>query len=104
MAALRAKRAAKLPGSAQPGSRSLGVSEAPNEPALESQMRSFWDMGPEIDDVHVRVAGPDIELELLKVLGDPLFAQDEALRERLAKVYSKVSRRALEVAFGESEA
>jgi len=38
-------------------------------------------------------------MELLKILGDPAFAEDNLLRERLAEVYRSVSQRALEAAF-----
>jgi hypothetical protein len=40
-------------------------------------------------------------METLKMLGDPSFAGDEALSQRLVGVYRAVSQRALQVAFGE---
>jgi len=76
-------------------SRSLVARDRP----LEDCLHSFWQMGEEIQSLKIQVAPPQVEMELLKILGDPAFAEDNLLRERLAEVYRSVSQRALEAAF-----
>jgi uncharacterized Zn finger protein len=73
--------------------------EAPAAPA--DPLERFWQLGPELENLHIRVRPPEVELQVLKVLGDPSFAQDAALVERLTRVYSAVTDRALTVAYGE---
>lgn len=63
-------------------------------------LASFWSMGPEADQLRIKIAPPAIEGELLKLLGDP-GVPDTGFAERLAAVYRRVSQRALAVAFAE---
>jgi uncharacterized Zn finger protein len=100
MTALREKRAdlaadTALRGNLSPASRSLVSRDRP----LEDCLHSFWQMGEEILSLKIQVAQPQVEMELLKILGDPTFAEDELLQERLAEVYRVVSQRALDAAF-----
>ncbi len=110
MSSLRARRADHATGSTsasangpasghQPDLFSVGV-DSPLEECLED----FWRLGPELLRLQVRVKSPDAELQALKVLGDPTFAEDKVMYERLAEVYRTVSRAALEVAYSEHEA
>jgi uncharacterized Zn finger protein len=100
MAALRDKRAehaiAPVSGSHLPQPNTLVV-----DPPLEDCLETFWQMGPEIDAVQVHVAVPDVEMELVKLLGTPSFMGDETLSERLEQVYHTVSCKAMDIAFGE---
>jgi uncharacterized Zn finger protein len=100
MAALRDKRAehaiAPVSGSHPPQPNTLAV-----DPPLEDCLETFWQMGPEIDAVQVHVAAPDVEMELVKLLGTPSFMSDETLSEHLAQVYHAVSCKAMDIAFGE---
>jgi len=69
---------------------------------LEEQIERFWSMGDEAVAMPIHIAMPEIEGEILKLLGEPDF--DPALAERLPEVYARVSRRALAVAFGQERA
>lgn len=101
VAALRARRADHALDH-QRGDDSLPAGfDSASGPPLEACLETFWQMGPEIDAVQVKVAPPDVERELLKVLGNPPFAEGQGLAEHLEDIYRAVSQRALEVAFGE---
>lgn len=106
MSALRERRAAYTgnsaislneEGVAQPVT--LGASEL----TLEQQAELFWRMGEEISGVQVHVARPEVEMEVVKVLGEPGFTEDHALLARLGQVYRRVSKRAIEVAYAAHE-
>ncbi len=102
MAALRQKRAEHAIGPAptlQTTSTQL-AGLVPNTD-LEQALGSFWQMGEEIHNMQVRVTPPDVEMEAIRTLGDLSFTEDEALGNRLAELYRAVSRKALDVAFGE---
>lgn len=103
--ALRERRAdmLDLPGDAV-DSGPLPADAAGPERTARIDLERFWQLGPELAAVQVRVRPPDIDHEVLQLLGDPEFAGDEALVERLKAVYETVSSRALDVAFGESAA
>lgn len=64
-------------------------------------IEGFWDLGPEVESLQVRVAPPEVEMEVVKLLGDPAFAEDDTLLERLKRIYRAVTRKAQEVAFDE---
>jgi len=90
--------------------RSRGAERgAPTSPALVAhgaetlgdELRHFWRLGPEVEALQVHVAPPEVEMEAIKVLGDPTFAEDRALMERLTRIYRAVTRKAQEVAFDE---
>jgi len=69
---------------------------------LEEEIERYWAMGQEAAAMPIHIAQPEIEGEILKLLGEPDF--DPALAERLPEVYARVSRRALAVAFGQERA
>jgi uncharacterized Zn finger protein len=101
VAALRARRADHaLDRQRGEDSRPAGLDSA-SGPPLEACLETFWQMGPEISAIQVKVAPSDVERELLKVLGIPPFAEGKGLAEHLEDIYRAVSQRALEVAFGE---
>jgi uncharacterized Zn finger protein len=100
MTALREKRAALaaspiLRADQGPAPRPLTFGEQP----LGDCLHSFWQMGEEIQSLKIQVTPPPVEMELLKIMGDPAFAEDDSLQERLAEVYRIVSQRALDAAF-----
>lgn len=101
MAALREARADIALGPVAPA-ESAPHPEAGDAPLSESLER-FWRMGPQLGAMQVHVAPPEVELEAIKVLGDPSFAEDETLLQRLSDVYRSVSNKAVEVAFGEHD-
>jgi uncharacterized Zn finger protein len=106
MSALRERRAAYTGNSSgnlnaesttQPNA--IGVSEL----TLEQRADRFWRMGEEISHVQVHIARPEVEMEVVKVLGDPSFTEDHALLARLGQVYRRVSQHAIEVAYAAHE-
>lgn len=106
MAALRERRATHTGGSDMSTDERQAVQpavQASGELSLEQQAERFWRMGQEIDSVQVHVAPPEVEMEVVKVLGDPGFAEDYALLAQLVKVYRSVSERAIQVAYAAHE-
>jgi uncharacterized Zn finger protein len=69
--------------------------------SLGERVDDFWEIGPEADEIHVRVAPAEVELEVLRILGEMELEADKSLLERLERVYKAVSQRAIEIAFGE---
>jgi len=98
--ALRETRADLSVGPVLRGNPSTAIRpiSSPDRP-LEERLHDFWEMGEEIQDLRIQVAPPQVEMELLKILGDPAFAEDDSLQERLIQVYRTVSQRALDAAF-----
>ncbi len=100
MTALREKRADLAAGPVLRGGHGIAArSLVARDRPLENCLHSFWQMGEEIQSLKIQVARPQVEMELLKILGDPAFAEDDLLRERLAEVYRTISQRALDAAF-----
>jgi len=97
MAALRERRSRDAEGMA-PGLATPVMDQAES---LEDDIAGFWRLGPEVEALQMRVAPPEVEMEAIKVLGDPIFAEDETLMERLTRIYRAVMRKAQEVAFDE---
>ncbi len=99
MASLRAVRAmlAQSPDAAS-GGRGPATG-AGSEESLEARLADFWEMGAELDGMQIRVRPPEVDLEVIKLLGVPTFANDAELMDRLARVYRLVSRRAMDVAY-----
>jgi uncharacterized Zn finger protein len=102
LAALRADRAARLESDSGPAP-SAQARPWPGQ-ALAAAPERFWQIGPEAGTVEIRVRPPEVESELLKILGDPTFAQQEGLAEEIARVYRQVSQEALRLAFGADDA
>ena len=66
-------------------------------PPIEDVVDRFWEAGPELETVEVRVAAPEHPLELLEKLGPSPFERGGfPLIGFLATTYEKVSRYALE--------
>jgi hypothetical protein len=69
----------------------------PTSPPVESQLERFWQSGPELEKVSIRVGPPDKPLVLLEQLGPSPFARGGfPLIGFLATTYDKVGRYALE--------
>ncbi|HHX45612.1 MAG TPA: hypothetical protein GX714_16765 [Chloroflexi bacterium] len=98
LAALRERRSRGAEGA----TRATGPSDAVLGPdgaaPSEDDIAGFWDLGPEVEALQVRVAPPEVEMEVIKLLGEPSFAEDEELLERLMRIYRAVTRKAQEVA------
>ena len=104
MAALQERRIEQMPGVEGLDMLSpLDIAEMTADQSLEASLDTFWRLGPEIDQIEIKVAPPAVEMEILTLLGYPSFVDQEGMIERLAEIYRMISRRALEVAFGEQE-
>ena len=102
--ALRERRASRLDDSGDEGlapeyAMTDDVAAAPSSSALD--LERFWELGPELNGLQVHVRAPEVELEVLQVLGELAFAEDPTLQPRLAQIYRAVSDKALEVAYDE---
>lgn len=100
LAGLRERRARDSEGRAHDGAVAA-LAAAMEQGGPEVDIEGFWRLGPEVESLQVRVAPPEVEMEVVKLLGDPTFAEDETLLERLTRIYRLVTRRAQEVAFDE---
>lgn len=103
MAALRERHADRAAGPSPADAAGAELQPQDESSPFEARPEAFWQMGPGVEEVRLHVAPPEIEMEVIKMLGDPTFAEDPALLERLADIYRVVSRHALEVAFEEHE-
>jgi uncharacterized Zn finger protein len=100
--ALRARRAAGAPEVEE-----AVPEEEPETPAepLEEDLLRFWNLRDSLSAFQVTVAPPPVETALLKRLGPPSFSRrPEAFIGALILVYTAVTDRALELAFGENGA
>jgi hypothetical protein len=69
----------------------------PTSPPIEELINSFWEAGPELDQVTADVTPPETPLELLEKLGPSPFERGGfPLIGFLATTYEKVTRFALE--------
>jgi uncharacterized Zn finger protein len=95
MADLRAERAERLGN----GDGGAGYEGEEQVASLDADPEAFWRMGAELDELQVRVRRPEIEMELVRILGAPDFAGDAGLAGALEQVYERVTARALRVAY-----
>jgi len=56
-------------------------------------------MGEQVETMRIHIAEPEVEMELVKVLGEPGFAAGTALRKRLSEMYRVVTDSALRLAY-----
>lgn len=69
----------------------------PTSPPLAEVVDSFWDAGPEFEEVTIRIEPPETPLTLLEQLGPSPFARGGfPTIGFLATAYDKVSRYALD--------
>jgi uncharacterized Zn finger protein len=99
MTALRAQRADQWGGEAPDALDSSQPDALVDPRALPADLDEFWKLDSGLDEIQIRVSAPEIETELLKVLGDLSFVEDGDVREQLNEIYRRVSRRALDLAF-----
>lgn len=96
MADLRAERAERLGN----GDASDHGHEAQEQaPPLTADPESFWELGEMLGDLQIRVRRPEIEMELVRILGTPEFASQPELEKQLEEVYARVTARALSIAY-----
>ena len=69
----------------------------PTSPPLEDVLDRFWDAGPELESITIRVAPAETPLAILELLGPSPFERGGfPLIGFLATTYEKVSRYALD--------
>ena len=76
---------------------------AVDAPPLADCLDTYWGTPAVWDAVTLRIAGPPVEMALLKRLGLPDFVDATAFRAQMERVYSGVTEHALEIAFGETD-
>jgi len=102
IAALRERRAASVP--AQEALPYVpDAIAAVDAPPLADCLDTYWGTPAVWDAVTLRIAGPPVEMALLKRLGLPDFVDATAFRAQMERVYSGVTEHALEIAFGETD-
>ncbi|MGI6367666.1 MAG: hypothetical protein ACOX2L_04780 [Anaerolineae bacterium] len=69
--------------------------------ALPTALEEFWRLDGRLEDIQYRIALPEIDTELLKVLGELSFVEQQGIRARLGEIYRRVSQRALDLAYAE---
>ena len=99
MASLRAARSLLARNSGSSPSAHSTPDGVPLEEPLAARLDDFWEMASELESLQIRVRAPEVELEVVKLLGAPAFTNDANLMERLTEVYRVVSQRAMEVAY-----
>lgn len=103
MSALREKRAdrAKAPALSADGQPEdpSNISELP----LDRRQQDFWELDPQVRGLQIHIHLPEVELQVLKVLGELSFAENDRIREILPEIYRIVSHKAVEVAYSENE-
>jgi len=98
---LRARRAAGAP------TAEANAPAAPDElaavaaPPLGEAPERYWDLGPQIDGMALRIEPPIVEMALFKRLGVPDFLDARTLWAQLQRVYAGVAERAVEMAFAD---
>jgi uncharacterized Zn finger protein len=77
--------------------------EAVETVALEECLDHYWTLGPEAENVSLRIGIPRVDMALLKRMGVPDFQGIEAQSfwGQMERVYDGVTRRALDVAFAD---
>ncbi|MFH1085223.1 MAG: hypothetical protein V1772_05635 [Chloroflexota bacterium] len=97
MSALRVARAARL------ATDPAGARAARPAHMLDISPDAFWRMSPAAQRVQIRIAPPELEMELLRMLGDPTFVPNRALIAQLERVYRAVSDKAIAFAYRERQ-
>jgi len=76
---------------------------AVDAPALADCLDTYWGAPSSWDAVSLHIAAPPVDLALLKRLGLPDFVDATSFRAQMERVYSGVTDRALEIAFGDTD-
>lgn len=76
---------------------------AVDAPPLADCLDTYWGAPAAWDSVTLGIATPAVELALLKRLGLPDFVDATTFRAQMERVYSGVTDRALEIAFGDTD-
>jgi uncharacterized Zn finger protein len=79
--------------------------EAVETVALEECLDRYWTLGPEAEDVTLRISPPRVDMALLKRIGVPDFQgiKAQSFWGQMERVYDGVTARALDVAFADAD-
>ncbi|MBN2393949.1 MAG: SWIM zinc finger family protein [Anaerolineae bacterium] len=75
---------------------------AVDAPALAECLDTYWGTPAAWDNIILHITTPPVELALLKRLGLPDFVDATSFRAQMERVYTGITDRALEVAFGDT--
>ena len=101
VAALRERRIQGMDAAAQPAYVPEAV-EAVEVASLDDCLEHYWAIGAEAEGVALSIAGPRVDMALLKRLGVPDFLKARSFWAQMERVHDGVTARALEVAFAEA--
>lgn len=76
---------------------------AVDAPPLAACLDTYWGAPVTWEGVTLRIAGPPVEMALLKRLGLPDFVEPAGFRAQMERIYTGVTEHALAVAFGEAD-
>ena len=100
MSELRAQRAGQWDaGLSDALDRGVNANVVTDPRSLPSNLDEFWHLDSRIEEIQIRVGPPEIEAELLKLLGEMSFVDDRDVRAQLEAIYGRVSRKAQDLAF-----
>ncbi len=102
IAALRTRRASQAAGEETQTRAAQSITTDPD--TLPADPASFWGLDAAVGATRAPLAPAEDEAELLEVLGELPFLQDEETRKQLSAIYREVARRARDVANGRAEA
>ena len=101
-AALRGRRAAGLDLVAEETAPYLvDRLEVVEVPPLQECLDGYWEAGPQLGEIALEPAAPEVDLALFKRLGIPNFLPQSAFRAQMERVYAGVTAQALQVAYQE---
>ena len=68
---------------------------------MEDCLDSYWQLGPEVAEMTLRIAAPEVGMALIKRMGVPQIRGIEArgFWAQMERMYDGVTERALQVAF-----
>ncbi|MHB1317819.1 MAG: SWIM zinc finger family protein [Anaerolineae bacterium] len=99
MSALRAQRAGQLDSETLQPQSAVEPGAMTDPRALPADLDEFWRLDSRLEEIQIRISPPEIEAELLKVLGELSFVENQDVRAQLQEIYRRVSERALDLAF-----
>jgi uncharacterized Zn finger protein len=80
-----------------------GELEAVVAPPLEACLAEYWTLGDSAAQVALHVAGPKVDMALIKRLGVPDFMDAQTFWVQMERVYAGATAQALAVAFADKE-
>ena len=70
---------------------------------LEDSLEHFWELGTPLENIPVSIHPPEVEMPLLKRLGEAAFIPEPGIESLLRAAYQTIGREAIRAAFQEEE-